>query len=197
MEYPLFELQISEDEDSTLEVDYVALVDTPAIEKNFLAFNEQKQYFAIDNERRIISGAAMIPNFPMFRKGDGEMPDHKVFFSKETIYQIAQKFFMKGFNRNFNIMHDPEMKMDDVFVFESFISDEERGIMPMKGLEDTPNGTWFLSAKVNNDDAWGKVKSGDLKGLSVEGLFKYKKYKMTEEEAFEKIKSILNEINEE
>lgn len=195
MELPLFELQISDEEESALEVDYIALVDTPAIQKNFLAFSEQKQYFAIDNERRIISGAAMIPDFPMFRTGDGDMPDHKAFFSKETIYQIAQKFFMKGYNKNFNIMHDPEMKMDDVFVFESFISDAERGILPMKGFEDTPDGTWFLSAKINNDEAWEKVKSGELKGLSVEGLFKYKKPKLSEEQAYEKIKQILNEIN--
>ena len=196
MEYPLFELQISEDEDSTLEVDYVALVDTPAIEKNFLAFNEQKQHFAIDNERRIISGAAMIPNFPMFRKGDGEMPDHKVYFKKETIYEIAQKFFAKGFNQNFNLMHNPELKIEGVSVFESFITDSERGIMPMKGFEDVPEGSWFMSAKVNNDEVWEKIKAGEVKGFSVEGFFKYKKPKMTEEAAFEKIKAILNEINE-
>lgn len=195
MELPLYELQISDEEDSALEVDYVALVNSPAIQKNFLAFNEQRHHFAIDNERRIISGPAMIPDIAMFRTGNGNIPDHKVFFSKETIYQIAQKFFMKGFNKNFNIMHDPEMKADDVFVFESFITDSERGIKPMKGFEDTPDGTWFLSAKVDNDDVWGKVKSGDLKGLSVEGLFKYKKPKLSEDQAYEKIKQILNEIN--
>jgi len=195
MDYPLFELQISDEEDSALEVNYVALVNQPAIEKNFLAFNEHRHEFSIDSERRIISGAAMIPDTAMFRKADKDMPDHKVYFSKETIEQIAQKFFLKGFNQNFNIMHNPDLKTEGVFVFESFITDSERGILPMKGFEDSPEGTWFLSAKVMNDEVWGKVKSGDVKGFSVEGLFKYKKSKMTEEEAFEKIKSILNEIN--
>jgi hypothetical protein len=197
MEYPLFELQISEDEDSALEVNYTALVGEPAIEKNFLAFNEQKQNFAIvDNERRIISGPAMLPDYAMFRKADGDLPDHKVYFKKETIYEVAQKFFAKGFNQNFNLMHNPELKVEGVSVFESFITDSERGIMPMKGFEDVPEGSWFMSAKVDNDEVWGKIKSGEVKGFSVEGFFKYKKPKMTEEAAFEKIKSILNEINE-
>jgi len=196
MEYPLFELQISEDEDSALEVNYVSLVNEPAIERNFLAFNEQKQTFAIvDNERRIISGPAMLADVAMFRKGDGDMPDHKVYFKKETIYDIAQKFFIKGFNQNFNLMHDPNNKAEGVSVLESFITDSERGIMPMKGFEDAPEGSWFLSAKINNDDIWAKIKSGEVKGFSVEGFFKYKKPVMSEEAAFEKIKQILNEIN--
>jgi hypothetical protein len=196
MEYPLFELQISEDEDSSLEVNYVSLVGEPAIERNFLAFNEQKQAFAIvDNDRRIISGPAMLADVAMFRKGDENMPDHKVYFKKETIYDIAQKFFIKGFNQNFNLMHDPNNKAEGVSVFESFITDSERGIMPMKGFEDAPEGSWFLSAKINNDDIWGKIKSGEVKGFSVEGFFKYKKPVMSEEAAFEKIKQILNEIN--
>lgn len=197
MDYPIFELQISDQEDSELEVNYVALVGQPAIEKNFLAFSEEKQTFAIVNDdRRIISGIAMMPDIAMFRKGTEDIPDHKVFFTKETIEQIAQKFFLKGFNQNFNLMHNPDMKPEGVFVFESFITDSERGILPMKGFEDAPEGSWFLSAKIQNDDVWEKVKSGEIKGFSVEGLFKYKKAKMTEEEAFEKIKSILNEINQ-
>lgn len=196
MEYPLFELQISEEEDSELEVNYIALVADPAIEKNFMAFSEQKQNFAIfDNERKIISGPAMLPNYAMFRKGDADMPDHKVFFKKNTIYEIAQKFFDKGFNQNFNLMHNSDLKLEGVSVFESFITDSERGIMPMKGFEDVPEGTLFMSAKVNNEEVWEKIKSGEVKGFSVEGFFKYKKPKMTEEAAFEKIKEILNEIN--
>lgn len=197
MEYPLFELQISEDEGSSLEVNYVALVSEPAIEKNFIAFKEQKQSFAIvDTDRRIISGVAMLADTPIFRKADKDMPDHLVFFTKETIYKIAQKFFLKGFNQNFNIMHDQDMKTEGVFVFESFMTDTERGILPMRGFEDAPEGSWFISAKVDDDEVWGLVKTDKVKGFSVEGLFKYKKSQMTEEEAFEKIKAILNEINQ-
>lgn len=196
MELPIFELQISEDEDSALEVNYVSLVNEPAIEKNFIAFSEQKQSFAIvDNERRIISGPAMLADVPMFRKSTEDMPDHRVFFKAATIYDIAQKFFAKGFNQNFNLMHNPDLKAEGVCVFESFIVDTERGIMPMKGFEDSPEGSWFISAKINNEDIWDKIKTGEFKGFSVEGFFKYKKSQTQEEETFQKIKNILNEIN--
>lgn len=196
MNFPLFELLISEDEENPLEVSYVALVDKPAIEKNFMAFAEQKQSFAaIDEDRHIISGPAMLADVPIFRKAEGDIPDHMIVFKSATIYDIAQKFFAKGFNQNFNLMHNPEMKTEGVSVFESFIVDSSRGILPMKGFEDAKDGSWFISAKINNEDVWNKVKSGEVKGFSVEGLFKYKKQALTSEEAFEKIKNILNEIN--
>lgn len=194
MELPIYELLISESEDSSLEVDVVSLVDKPAIEKNFLAFNEQRQSFATNDEMRIISGPAMIADKPIYRNADGDMPEHLVVFKAETIMSIVQKFFSKGLINQFNLMHNPNLKAEDVFIFESFIVDDKRGIKPMAGYEDAPNGSWFISAKINNDEVWQDVKSGKFKGYSVEGLFKYKKQSMSEEKALEQIVKILNNI---
>lgn len=196
MEYPLYELLISEEDASDLEVNYVALVGAPAIEKNFLAFKEHKQAFAtVDEERRIISGPAMLAEVPIFRSAEADLPDHLVVFKASTIYNISQKFFSKGYNQNFNIMHDPAQKTEGVCVFESFIVDKARGISPMKGFEDAPEGSWFISAKINNDEVWQKIKSGEVKGFSVEGLFKYKKSEITHEQGMAQIIEILNRIN--
>ena len=193
MDYPLFELLISEDESNPLEVSYVALVDKPAIERNFLAFADQKPMsFAVDEDRRIISGPAMLADVPIFRLADGEIPDHLVVFKAATIYDIAQKFFQKDFHKNFNLMHDPTLKTDGVSVFESFIVDSSRGIKPMAGFEDAKDGSWFISAKITNDNIWKIIKSGQVKGFSVEGMFKYKKEQTADEQAFSKIKEILN-----
>jgi len=195
MEYPLFELLISEDESNPLEVSYVALVDKPAIERNFLAFADQKPMsFAVDEDRRIISGPAMLADVPIFRLADGEIPDHLVVFKASTIYDIVQKFFQKDLHKNFNLMHDPTLKTDGVSVFESFIVDSSRGIKPMAGFEDAKDGSWFISAKINNDNVWKIIKSGQVKGFSVEGMFKYKKEQTADEQAFSKIKEILNGI---
>jgi len=194
MELPVFELLISESEDSSLMVDVVSLVDKPAIEKNFLAFKDEKQCFATNEEMRIISGPAMIADKPIYRNADKNMPEHLVVFRASTILSIAQKFFSKGLHNQFNLMHDPNLKAEDVFVFESFIVDDKRGIKPMAGYEDAPNGSWFLSAKVNNNEVWAKIKNGEIKGFSVEGLFKYQKEKMSEQKAFEQILQILNNI---
>ena len=170
MALPVYEMVINPDESSEVEVSFVALVDKPAIEKNFLAFNKALQ-FAINEEKRIISGPAMIANQLIYRKdANGE---YNVFFSPETIREIAIKFFKKDYQKNINLFHDPNLSLEGVTIFESFVSDAERGISPMKGFEDSPDGTWFISAKVENDEVWNKIKSGEVKGFSVEGIFSF------------------------
>jgi Asp-tRNA(Asn)/Glu-tRNA(Gln) amidotransferase C subunit len=229
---PVYEMVIDENPESEVEVSFVALVDKPAIEKNFMAFASglsvgdqvtvipgkehmpehtgvtftiaeilngavalklpdgtihkwyieselspvQKKFkmdFAADPVRQIISGPAMIPDTLIYRRDAGG--EYDVFFSKETINQIALKFFKKDYQKNLNMFHDPMLSLQGVTIFESFISDKARGIQPMKGFEDLPDGTWFISAKVENPDVWAKVMSGEVKGFSVEGIFSYSK----------------------
>jgi hypothetical protein len=195
MDYPLFELLISEDESNPLEVSYVALVDKPAIERNFQAFNDHvKLDFTIDIERRIISGPAMLADVPIFRLSDGDLPDHLVVFRPPTIFNIVKKILAKGLQNNVNMMHDPNQILDGMVMFESFISDKSRGIMPMKGHEYANDGSWFISYFIENVDALKRIQSGELKGFSVEGMFKYKKEQTADEQAFSKINEILNGI---
>lgn len=184
--------------DSELEVSFVALVDRPAIDRNFLAFNE-KQRFAINEDRRIISGPAMIAELPMYRK-DETFGEYYVSFDAPTIYSIVQKFNQKGYMQNFNLFHDEAQKLPGVTIFNSFINDDTLGIQPMTGFEDVANGSWFISAKVENDEAWAKVKDGTVKGFSVEGIFQYVKMsaqapKLTDEQRLQKIRELLFETN--
>lgn len=159
--------------DSEVEVSYVAFVDKPAIERNFLMFKNQQLHFALNEEKRIVSGPAMIADSLIYRKD--EQGEYNVFFSKETISQIALKFFKKDYQKNLNLFHDPSLSLEGVTIFESFVTDAARGIQPMKGFEDLPDGTWFISAKVENDAVWQKIKSGEVRGFSVEGIFSYVK----------------------
>jgi len=199
---PLYELIIHEKADSNLEVSYVALVDEPAIEKTFLKFRKQEPVqlnFALtDTERRIISGPCMLANVPIYRRDDDGF-EYNVFFTPETIYKIVQKVFEKQNTNNFNIMHNPNMKVDDVFMFESFIVDSKRGIKPMVGYEDAEDGSWFISAIVKNDEVWQRVCDGTLKGFSVEGFFSMKEedkeIDSALKEVLKSIGNILNEIN--
>jgi hypothetical protein len=171
MALPVYEMVINPEETSEVEVSFVALVDKPAIEKNFMAFKDQRLSFAVNEERRIISGPAMIADQLIYRKD--ENGEYNVFFSPETVRDIALKFFKKDYQKNLNLFHDPNLSLQGVTIFESFISDESRGIQPMKGFEDLPNGTWFISAKIENDEVWQAIKSGQVKGFSVEGIFSY------------------------
>ncbi len=195
MELPIFELMISDDLNDDAEVNFVALVDRPAIQKNWNAFKENAKFEIVSEDKRIISGALMLADTPIFRSDDTH-GDYYVMFSKDTIFKIAQKFFKKGYQANVNIDHDPSKKVDGVVMFESFISDKDRGISPMKGFEDAPDGSWFGSFKVENDETWEKVKKGEVKGFSVEGIFEYSKSKSKDQKMLEEIKSILSSLSD-
>lgn len=128
------------------------------------------KFSVVDMERGIISGVAMLANTPIYRN-DKVLGECMVIMSPETIQKAAIKFFELGYANNFNNMHNGEAKLEGITVFESFISDVSRGIMPMKGFEDAPDGTWFISAKVNNPEVKQSIIDGDFTGFSVEGMF--------------------------
>jgi len=188
---PTYQLIIDDKLSSELQVDYVALVDSPAIEKNFVAFAKELK-FAVNQEKQELFGPAMLANVPIYRR-DSQLGEYNVVFDKDTIYAIAQKFFEKGFQQNFNLMHDANQKCEGVFVFQSYIVDSEQGRPAPKGFEDAKDGSWFLGVKVNNPTIWEKVKDGSVKGFSVEGVFEYKKKPLSAEQVYNEIKRILEE----
>ena len=197
MKLPIYDLIINNDEDNDAEVSFVALVDSPAIKKDFLAFSAESELikFAIQSEsEHIITGALMIPQQLIYRNSE-QFGEHYVKFSVETIKQIAIKFSKKGYQKNVNIMHEADMQVEGVTMFESFISDSKRGIKPMEAFKDLPDGTWFGSFYVENPKVWELVKSGEVKGFSVEGMFDYEtpqKQMSEDEKQLAELREILN-----
>jgi hypothetical protein len=195
---PIYNLEIISDMESDVEVDYVALVDRPAIEKNFLAFKDQteKVSFAIqDEDQHIITGALMLADTPIYR--NDQNGEYYVQFSKDTIKQIAQKFFQKGYQCNVNLMHDSGQKLEGLTMYESWITDSKRGVHAMRGFEDVPDGSWFGSFKVENPEIWQMVKDGLIRGFSVEGLFSYKKSAINQDavqKLWQQIQDVLSEV---
>lgn len=173
---PLVNLDV-DDTNEISGVDFIALVDKPAIKKGYQTFSEHepsKLAFAITSEdRQIISGPLMLADTPIYRK-DSEHGEYYCTFSKEAIERIAQRFFKNGFQNNANEMHDPNRQLAGLTLYESFISDSERGISPMKGYEDAPEGSWFGSFKVEDSETWKQIKESGFTGFSVEGIFQYK-----------------------
>jgi hypothetical protein len=194
MDLPVYELMISEDFNDDAEVNFVSLVDRPATQMLWNSF-AHKVKFNTDEEKRVISGAIMLADTPIFRS-DITHGDYYVVFSKDTIFKIVQRYFKKGYQANVNIQHNQDKQIEGVYLFESFISDKVRGVMPMKGFEDAPDGSWFGSMKVDNDFAWNEVKEGNIKGFSVEGIFEYYKTKSEakEKKIFDEIKKILSAV---
>lgn len=172
---PIYSLVIDPKDDTG--VDFVALVDKPAIEKNWMAFGKEEvslKFVTASQERRIVTGALMIPDLPIYRK-DTQLGEYYVFFTKETIWQIVQKYFKNGFTSNVNMMHDGGMVAKDVFMVESFQVDSSRGIKSPECLGNLPEGTWVGTFKVDNDEIWNEyIKTGVFNGFSVEGIFQHK-----------------------
>ena len=193
MELPLYMLEISDDLNDDAEVQFVSLVDRPAIQKNWNAFKNEQKFQIISEDKRIISGCAMLADTPIFRS-DATFGDYYVAFSKDTITKIVQKYFKKGYQNNVNLMHDPNQVETGVTMFESFISDKSRGIEPMKGFEDAPDGSWFVSMLVENDEVWDKVKQGMVNGFSIEGIFNYAPIVSKEAQVMNEIYKILEEV---
>lgn len=151
--------------------------------------------FAVtDPDKRIVAGPAMIPEMLIYRV-DPDGTEYNVTFDAKTIEAIAEKFFVKGFQRNGNEMHDPSKPVDLVF-FQSWIADKSKGVPHMAQFENLPDGTWYMAAKIYDDETWAKVKDGTFRGFSVEGLFDMKPIKMQAQpnNVLEQIKALLADI---
>jgi hypothetical protein len=192
MELPLYELRISDNINDDAEVDFVSMVDRPAVQRNWSAFKGSSRFDIANEDRRIVSGVIMLADTPIYRN-DNINGEYNVVFTPDTIYKIVQRVFKKGFQNNVNLNHSQQLVLTNTGLFESFISDSRRGILPMKGYEDVPEGSWFGSMFVEDDEAWEKVKSKEINGFSVEGIFEYVRLNQ-QKNILDEIKNILSKV---
>ena len=180
-----FELVL--DEEKLLHgIDAISIVEHPAIEEDFITMSKdhKMEFKEVDQEKKILMGAAMIPDKPIYRREGDE--EYYVFFTKDTIRRASELYLMNGKQGNATLEH--QEKISGLSLVESWIiEDSDKDKSRAYGLE-YPVGTWMVSMKVNNEDIWEEyVKSGKVKGFSIEGWF------MQRESAIE-LSSQLSEI---
>jgi len=162
----IIELFIDEDDDVS-GVDAISVVENPAIESDFIALKNQEFKLAtVDKEKRILMGAALIPNKPIYRQS--KESEYYIYFSQATVRKASELFFIKGNQNNTTLEHQLELK--GLTAVESWIVESEQDKSRMYDLN-VPIGTWMVSMKVNNDEVWQQVKAGEVKGFSIEGYF--------------------------
>ena len=163
----IIELFIDE-EDEVSGISAVSLVEAPAIESDWIALKNQEFKFAeVDKEKRILLGAALIPSKPIYRQSEDN--EYYIYFSKSTVRKASELFFKRGNQNKSTLEH--EVPLTDLTVVESWIVEGEQDKSRHYNL-DVPIGTWMLSMKVENDDIWNNyVKTGKVKGFSIEGYF--------------------------
>jgi hypothetical protein len=173
----------------------ISVVDMPAIEENFIALNQQIEVklAEVDSEKKILMGAALIPNKQIYRK-DKKGNEFYVYFSVDTIRKASELFFKDGNQSQTTLQHNE--KLTGLTVVESWLIADEQMDKSKKYGFDLPVGTWMISMKVDNADVWSKVKTGEIKGFSIEGYFADKVEMQSEEELLiEQLKNIINGTN--
>ena len=163
------ELFIKDEEDGIFAI---SLVESPAIEENFVALSDYKiDLKAVDDERRIVVGYALVPNKEIYRKQkiNGEVKEFNIMFSDQTVAKGAE-LFMRNLNLS-NVTSEHEKPVTDCCVIESWITEDEKhdkinlyDIKPIKG-------GWAIMMKLYNDEEYQKAKDGEYKGFSIEAMF--------------------------
>lgn len=172
-------------DDELTGINAISLVESPAVEKDFLCFNKEKETVKLnfDNAKRVISGVVCLADTPIYRYNE-RYGEYYVVFSKETIQKMVEKFAKMDLFKSVNLQHDDTKFVDGIYMFESYIINKERGINPVE-FSDIPDGSWIASYKVENDELWGEIINGNkLNGFSLQGLFELEE-KFTEQKPVE------------
>ena len=153
----------------------ISLVDFPAVERNFIHFKDEaprQVLMSADEEKRIITGVALLADTPIYRRND-ELGEYYIVFEADVIRRMVEKYSRDGLLNVITIQHEAETyAVDKCVMVESYFTDKERGITPLE-FADVPDGSWIVSFKVTDPELWAKIKEshgekGGLNGFSVE-----------------------------
>jgi len=191
----IVELVLDEEQEES-GIDAISIVESPAIESDFVALKQEEIKLAeIDKEKKILLGALLIPNKPIYRSG--EEGEYYIFFSKDTIVKASQMYLKNGYQNNSTLEH--KEALNGLTLVESWIVESETQDKSRKYGLNVPVGTWMGAVKVNNDEIWQEyVKTNKVKGFSIEGYFadKMERPKEKIKEQMEVDNKILKEIKE-
>lgn len=165
----LFEFLITE-----AGIERISIVESPAIEVDFITLGKKMQFKEV--ERKVLLGAALIPDKPIYREYEDGTPYYG-YFSKNTVRKIAEKYMSMHRQSDWNVNHSEQV--EGVNLVESWIIEGEKDKSQNYGF-DLPQGTWMVTVKPS-DAVWEEyVKTGKLKGFSIEGNFELSRGKVAE-----------------
>jgi hypothetical protein len=186
---------VIQDDNQELAIDAISLVSAPAIESDFVYFNKEKSNLTlakVDEEKRMLISPALIPNKNIIRYDANTDSEYYVWFSKETVRK-ASELYLKH-NNHHKATYEHQDRVSGVLTIESWIKEGDMDKSKLYGF-DLPNGTWFVTMRVENDELWTKIKNKQIRGLSIEGFFADKFQGMQKRKPTDlEILSALNEI---
>ena len=190
----IVELVLDEDQEMA-GIEAISIVESPAIEADFVALKADEIKLAeVDKEKKILMGALLIPNKPIFRNSD-DQDDYYIYFSKDTVEKASQLYLKNGNQNNTTLEH--QHSLNGLTLVESWLVVDEKLDKSRKYGMNVPVGTWMGSVKVNNDEVWNDyVKTGKVKGFSIEGYFADKMDRPKDSVGLSKDEKLINQIKE-
>lgn len=166
----LFNIIINDGDNTGM--DFISLVDEPAVMVDFLKFSkDEPSKLKFNDLKHIITGVVCLADTPIYRWNQS-LGDHYVQFTKDTIEKMVLKYSKMGLNNSVDLQHNGNA-VNGVTMIESFLVNKERGICPVE-FSDVPDGSWIASFKVENNEIWNEIINGDtLNGFSLSGIFEY------------------------
>ena len=164
----------------------ISIVDFPAIEEDFIKLSKQSDVkFAVNDEKRDVMGPVIIVDRLIYR--NDKRGEYYLKFGADVIKRMAIEFYKRDTQNNGNIMH--QVDVPGVTFYQSFISDKANGINP-KGFEDIPDGSWFVTAHIENDEVWKLIKNDELRGFSIDCTAAFQ-----EEKEINNLEEFINYLN--
>ena len=190
----IVELVLDEDQEMA-GIEAISIVESPAIEADFVALKADEIKLAeVNKEKKILMGALLIPNKPIFRNSD-DQDDYYIYFSKDTVEKASQLYLKNGNQNNSTLEH--QHSLNGLTLVESWIVEDAKFDKSRKYGMNVPVGTWMGSVKVNNDEVWNEyVKTGKVKGFSIEGYFADKMERPKDSVGLSKDEKLINKIKE-
>tara|TARA_R100001480_G_scaffold968_3_gene2876 strand:+ start:954 stop:2573 length:1620 start_codon:yes stop_codon:yes gene_type:complete len=183
---------ILDENDELNGIEAISIVESPAIEEDFVALKDAQdiELKKIDEEKQILLGPILIPNKPILRKGQED--NYYIYFSRDTVRKASELYLKNGNQGKSTLEH--QHSINGLTLVESWIVEDKKKDKSQLYDMDVPLGTWMGTIRVDNKEIWDEyVKSGKVKGFSIEGYFADK----SETPQEKGIKDRLSEIEEE
>lgn len=184
---PLYQATVVDEIDGIFNI---SLVENPATQSDFVLFSQEEMFSIQDEEKKVISGAVMLADTPIYRTYPTEC---YIVYSKDTILRMSERMFQEGTYKEICLNHD-NRPIQGVDLLEMFIKDSSKGVNPSY-LSNIPEGSLIATYKINDEKLWNIIKEKQFKGFSLAGYFTMEPEKTDLDEVLDLIAQVKSKYN--
>lgn len=169
----VYNITFNEDPSDKEGIDFVSLVDYPAIESNWVAMSKESfkapLKFGFNADKQIIYGPILIPNKPIYRYNEVTGEEFYVVFTESVVEKLVRKLQKQAKTINLNYQHKKDSQIKEAVIQEIWLTgvtdkSQEFGF-------DLPKGSGFVGVHIGDSKFWNEeIKTGNVLGFSIEGF---------------------------